>query len=502
MSDTSVAPTPSTTVAENSAFGGPTAAQAAAGNAALAGKTSSPAPLISTSSASRSTTANNVATMNGAVAALPGAPGSSTNGGPDAQKDTPTGTTINIGGAPAKVDTQGTNIPGTPGYNPTGGTPLPTDTSTTDSGSPIDSAVSGLPPSMQALYKSNLQAITDQQTQAKSVLAQASATLQNDPAATAAIAAIGVKFDELITQMGKKNEQILGKAGSAVGAFGGLGVMSQSFLSNEMDQATQRIASLTTAKQNAMLAAQAAYNSKNLAAFNAATSAYNKTISDMSTAISQLNTATSKAITEAQAQSRLENTLSNSQISNDLKNAKGVGASIAEKLAAAGVTDLAGYDYTDLAQQLGINDPEILASAVQTAGAASAKADLAATNVQNQMDNRDAGTKIKQQNANKPKGGGGTPTFNVSKGIATVTPQMEAELKASGSTDGYIAPQKWIAARTNWQSLGGTEASFKSNYIKYLNPASYKMAGYKAPAAASGSTNIQDTVGKLKAAGN
>lgn len=72
---------------------------------------------------------------------------------------------------------------------------------------------------------------------------------------------------------------------------------------------------------------------------------------------------------------------------------------------------------------------------------------------------------------------GGTPTFKVSQGIAKVTPQMEA-IKGP---DGYIDPQKWIEARTAWNSLGGTDASFKTSFLKYLNPLSYEKAGFKAP---------------------
>jgi hypothetical protein len=73
-----------------------------------------------------------------------------------------------------------------------------------------------------------------------------------------------------------------------------------------------------------------------------------------------------------------------------------------------------------------------------------------------------------------PKSG----AFNTSTAISSVTPQMES---VKGG-DGYIDPQKWVAARNNWMTLGGTQASFNSNFKSYLNPESYGIAGFKVPA--------------------
>ncbi len=67
--------------------------------------------------------------------------------------------------------------------------------------------------------------------------------------------------------------------------------------------------------------------------------------------------------------------------------------------------------------------------------------------------------------------------FKTSNAIAQLTPLMES--KKGG--DGYINPDQWVAAREKWQSQGGTESSFKSNFIKYLNPNDYKVAGYTPP---------------------
>ena len=72
---------------------------------------------------------------------------------------------------------------------------------------------------------------------------------------------------------------------------------------------------------------------------------------------------------------------------------------------------------------------------------------------------------------------GVSTTFKSAPAIASVSSQMEA-IKGK---DNYIDPNKWIVARTNWNKAGGTDATFNSTFKKYLNPASYTMAGFPKP---------------------
>lgn len=53
--------------------------------------------------------------------------------------------------------------------------------------------------------------------------------------------------------------------------------------------------------------------------------------------------------------------------------------------------------------------------------------------------------------------------------------------KAKGELNGdnYVNPNEWMAARDLWQAYGGSDATFESNFKRYLNPLSYKLAGYK-----------------------
>jgi hypothetical protein len=46
--------------------------------------------------------------------------------------------------------------------------------------------------------------------------------------------------------------------------------------------------------------------------------------------------------------------------------------------------------------------------------------------------------------------------------------------------DGYVSPQAWSYARTQWGLGGGTDSVFLSNFKKYLNPESYEAVGLPA----------------------
>lgn len=74
--------------------------------------------------------------------------------------------------------------------------------------------------------------------------------------------------------------------------------------------------------------------------------------------------------------------------------------------------------------------------------------------------------------------GTGSSKFNISSAVAAITPQIVA-MKGE---DGYIDPYKWVAGREKWMSNGGSAASYNSNFKQYLNPESYGIAGFKAPA--------------------
>lgn len=57
--------------------------------------------------------------------------------------------------------------------------------------------------------------------------------------------------------------------------------------------------------------------------------------------------------------------------------------------------------------------------------------------------------------------------------------EFSGNMKKIKGSDGYIDPNEWKAARDLWQSYGGSDATFESNFKRYLNPLSYKLVGYK-----------------------
>lgn len=78
---------------------------------------------------------------------------------------------------------------------------------------------------------------------------------------------------------------------------------------------------------------------------------------------------------------------------------------------------------------------------------------------------------------NKTTGSGGTSTgkFSLPKQISEFNTKMD-QVKGE---DGFIDPYAWVKARNTWQSRGGSLSTFNSNFKRYLNPASYSIAGFK-----------------------
>lgn len=534
------APVASTTVVDNSAFGGPNATQAAAANAVLA-----------SSASSRATTTSNINTLQTALNTLPptpasGTPGSSTNGGANAQTTTSTGTnvapstqTTSGGGSttttptytPPSAATQVSLPGGGTGYytvangttpesmtdangNPltysqsvggwidpsTGAAPVVSSNSSSgsDSSGGTDtnaSAVTGLPTNLQSIAKSNLDNLDAQYQSALSAVSAAQATLANDPALAAAVSTITAQYQQLYEAMGLKNQQVLGRANSEVGAFGGLGSMNTSFLSNEMDAAQSRLSDIISKEQSAIVAAQAAYNKGDVAALNAATTQLKDAQTAKSTAVQDLLTATNNAVKTQQAQAKIDLTTQQDSLKSDVTNSTNLGASIATDLAAQGITDpdeIAAY----VAQQAAANNlPEAFVEAAVTKAMQTAtKASDASANTASEITDRDSNaanttikTNIAVNKANNPttgtaKGGtDGSYTYTSSDLQQYTNLLDEGGTGPNGTkyngrgTDGYVDPGSYTAALSDWVDNGGTPAGFAKKFpVKTnVNPTSY-----------------------------
>lgn len=187
-----------------------------------------------------------------------------------------------------------------------------TSTTGTDASDPYAAAVSGISdPTVAAQYKSSLQALDQSATTAQAnITSLQNATYQNDPATQAMIASITAKYTQQIQLMQAQNAQVIGRANSAVGSFGGLGVMSQTFLSDEQSQATQRVQNLQNEEQNLILQAQTAFQTNNTKALNDAMTQYDTINQQKLAALNDLNTATDNQIAQQQKQQELDETKS------------------------------------------------------------------------------------------------------------------------------------------------------------------------------------------------
>lgn len=394
--------------------------------------------LLVTSGASRSNYANNVTTLNNAVGNLSvggnqvnpsGTTGNIQNGSVTTPTppsyDNATGQLTDYGKSIGAKDVNGTGS-GTGGSASGNGT---SDTSNEPDTNGLVTASDGtkIDPSVKDAYESTVSQMNDEIANAKNTLSSALSTLQNDPSATAAIQQIEAKYDQITTAMQNKNKVILGRSNASVGAFGGLGQMSQNFMSDEMDAASQRLSNILTQESGAILRAQEAYKKGDIGAFDAASKYLDKLNTDKSSAISKLLTASDNAVKQRQAEAKAAQTLTNQTITNDIKLSTSLGTAMAKELSDSGVTDpkqIEAY-VKEMATQNGISNPEVLNSALVKAQGAASKADLSAKNTNSII--------TKRNNPTPKKTGVNTySTFTNKPSTATIT-KVNAYLQSIGT---------------------------------------------------------------------
>ncbi len=402
------------------------------------------APLIVTSSDSRSTYGSNVNSLNKAVSSIT----------PPTPIVPPGSTTVQQGGSSTTVKTDTTNqnqqpqnqnaSPST--FTSTGklpnGTPIQYDATSGKMTDPQGNQLSydinqgwidpktGLPPTGQApdvtgngssgsidpaiskQFNDSINNANDILTQAKSNLASAQATVQNDPALNAALTSISAKYDVLLKSMKDKNSILLGRSGSAIGAFGGLGVMSQNFMSAEMDAANERLGNIVNNEQSALLKATQAYKSGDIKALNDAMTAYQKANNDKADIINKLSIATDKEVKNVQAQKKADQAQTEKTLKDIDTDAKAYSAGIAKELKGMSPEDSQNFISSvvkSYQQSKGLTDDQAQMFTMALRGYAATeqqkidKADLSAENTKNTIDNRNKKTEQAQQKIDSAK---------------------------------------------------------------------------------------------------
>lgn len=345
----------------------------------------------------------------------------------------------------------------------------------------------GTDPGLAKEYTDAINTANDTLAQRKSDITAAQATVQNDPAASAALQTISDQYDVLIQQMKDKNKQLVGRANSAVGAFGGLGVMSQNFMNDEMDSANQRVGNLVAQEQDLLMKTSIAYKTGDLKALDAAETAYTAANTAKLTAINDLLSATNKAVAQGQAQQKIDATATKVQNAQDISNSvKGASAGLALLSSQYGVTDPSAatpQQLADIASQLNISDGTILQSQMITAKNAADKASLAATNVNSEIDTREqnANTSAAREALAALKSAGGSKATSAQTQAAEVqginsllkmtdstgTPYIDRDSTSENGGKGYFTVAGYNALINN-TSLPVNK--FIAQYASYFSP--------------------------------
>lgn len=414
-----------------------------------------------------------------------GSAGSKSNPTPTATSTTqPAGAT-----APANADGSTTDAGGNTTYQD--GTVKDASGNTTTAGDPT----AALPPALAAEFKQTL-AVQDQNIQnAQDTLTKVQATLADDPAAQAAAASISDSYGTLISAMQTKNTMVIARAQAGEAAFGGLGVMPETFMSDEMDAASSRIGDLVTKEQDALLKSNTAYEQADVKTFNDAMTALNTATNDKKATLSTLLTATNDQVKNVQAQQKIDAATSKATLTSDVTTSAKIASGMAEALASAGITDpdqIAAYVQA-MATKNGITNTDILNSALVTAQAANTKANV--TNAHTEAETN----KVQSGGGTKTKGGTDAGYTYTAANVTTVKNLLKGgggPYAAAGS-DGYSDPGAYLSLMQSWTNThGGSVSGFAKLFPPktYINPASYsELPKAIQPKAASASAQNYQT---------
>lgn len=395
------------------------------------------------------------------------------------------GQTYKIGpdGSPTEVKTEQTKVNADGSTtNPDGSTNPPGTDSVTDHNGKV---YAGIDPTLKKQYEDTIKNLDEGITAAKDTLDQAKATLANDPAAIAAVEAIKLKYDMLIKNMKDKNAILLGgqkKNSARSGSLQYANEMDSNFMSSEMDKATQRVADLVTQETQMILKAEQAYKTGNLKALDAATKAYDEANKSKLDAIDKLLSATDKAVKTQQAEIKMQQAASKQQMSDDIRLSTSLATGIAQEIMDAGISDPEQIDVylQEMADRSGIDNIDILRSAVTKAQQAGEKSALSMANTKSIMAKRKTtGT----GGTTKATGGGTDGGFKYSgDDVSTYTGLLNQGGSVDGSKyagrgdDTYVDPAAYIAVYKDWIKQGGTPAGFLKKFpITNVNPESHDM---------------------------
>lgn len=330
-------------------------------------------------------------------------------------------------------------------------------------------------------YASSLLELDNQITNAKTNLASALSTLQNNPAATSAVNMIMQKYDQQIELMKNKNKILLGsdvKNLARTGMMQYANEMATNFMSEEQDKASKRVADLISTEMSMVLKAQESYRKGDLAAFSTASKALDAATKNKISAIDKLLNETDKAIKTQQNEAKAKAAADKQKITDDIRISTSISKTVADAIKTSGIKDQTKIDaYIDaMATKSGISNPDMLRSAVVKATQEADKLDLSAKNINSTINKRN------KSPSPKTAGGGTDGSFKYSADDISQYANFfnqggqapdGTKYNARGS-DGFVDPGAYTAAYTDWIKNGGTPQGFQKKFpVTNVNPESY-----------------------------
>lgn len=386
----------------------------------------------------------------------------------------------------AGTDTTGAGAAAQAGVNPDGSTTNPDGTVTAADGSSTDpnDVTAGLPPAVASAFKDILSEQEQNIETAHQTLDSLRSTIGNDPAAVQAANAIEQQYAPLIKAMQDKNQVVLGSYTANAARSGSLQYandMETTFMSDEMDNASSRIADLVSKEQELILKSNTAYQAADVKAFDAAQKELDTVTKSKSDTLAKLLTATNNQVKTVQAQQKIDAAAKKQQLTSDVTLSSKTAAGLVQAVQESGITDPAQIDayIQDMATKNGITNPDILKSAYVTAQQTAQKAALSAENTQSEINKRATTGSGKAST----KGSGVDGGYSYSAGdVGTYTSFLNKGGKAPNGTtyagrgaDGYVDPGAYGAALTDWVAQGGTPTGFAKKFpVKgNVNPSAY-----------------------------
>lgn len=318
--------------------------------------------LIATSSQSRNEYANNVNSMNAATASM--ATASLTD-----RYNKENGLVSNPDGSTSRTVTDGIGNVTTTVTDKNGNQTVTKGAPSSSNNDPNKSSGENAVDFYTKQYQDATKSLDDAATNAKSELDRAAATLQSDPAASAAVSEIMAKYDEQIRVMKEKNALVAGNNNRNAARYGNLQYateMNDNFMSDQQDRAQRRVLDLINEQTVQANKVRQAYADGDIAAFNAAQKSYDAANKSKIDAINDLLQESHKVVKEEQDKVKAIAAQKKEALSDDVKLSANLGKTIVDNLASLGIKDdKKRRQYIEqVAAQYGIDNVDILDNAV------------------------------------------------------------------------------------------------------------------------------------------